>query len=172
MSQVSKAFIVIGILASIISGLFPERSPAWAESHQASATLRLVAVVSPRVKLQVLRETTEVVASIEDLDRGYLDVPGAAELLVWTNSPSGLTISASVEGSLRGSRGNQIPITALSYSLDGSESRPFTSGNQVIYAGTKQEVRSLKRISYRLNLDWATSVDIYSINIAYTVNSN
>jgi len=144
---------------------------AWA-SERASATLRLVALVAPKVKMQVYRETAQIAASMEDLDRGYVEITNAAEILVWTNSRSGLTLTAQAGASLQGTRGNSIPISALSFSLNGEGFRPFTSGQQVIYVGSGQEIRSSKRIDYRLNLDWKIEPDTYSVNVTYTVMGN
>ena len=162
--------VVILVLA--LATILTEVGISWAASDRASATLMLVAVVSPKVKLQVNRETAQIAATMEDLDRGYVEIPNAAEVLVWTNSKSGLTITGQVEGSLQGTKGNSIPISALSFSVNGQGFRPFTSGEQVIYTGSGQEIRSSKRIDYRLNLDWKTVPDTYAVNLTFTVMGN
>lgn len=162
--------VVILVLA--LATILTEVGISWAASDRASATLMLVAVVSPKVKLQVNRETAQIAATMEDLDRGYVEVQGAAEFLVWTNSKSGLSISARANGDLQGSKGNTIPISALSVSVNGEGFRPLVSGDQVVYVGTGQEIRSLKRIDYRLNLDWKTVPDTYAVNLTFTVMGN
>jgi len=99
--------VVILVLA--LATILTEVGISWAASDRASATLMLVAVVTPKVKLQVNRETAQIAATIEDLDRGYVEVPGAAEFLVWTNSKSGLSITARASGDLQGSKRTYDP---------------------------------------------------------------
>jgi len=169
----AKKRIRLGITALIVlmGVILGPGATARAGDH-ASATLRLVAMVTTKVKLQVARETAQIAATLEDLDRGYLEMPGAAELLVWTNSKSGLSITARAEGDLHGTKGSSIPISALSFSVNGEAPRPFTAGDQVVYVGKGQEIRSSKRINYRLDLDWKTEPDTYSVDITYTVIGN
>jgi hypothetical protein len=169
---VAKAIIRFEILILALAVLICQTGTAWAASERASATLRLVAVVSPKVKLQVARDTSQIAATVEDLDRGYVEIPNAAELLVWTNSKSGLTITAQVGETLQGAKGHSIPISALSFSVNGEGFRPFVAGDQVVYVGRGQEIRSSKRIDYRLSLDWGTEPDTYAVNITFTVIGN
>ena len=152
--------------------LFATGGMVHAASERASATLHLMAVVSPKIKLQVTRETIQIAPTMQDLDRGYLEVPGAAELLVWTNIKNGLSIIARAEGDLHGTQGGLIPLSALSFSLNGEDLRPFTVSDQIVYVGKGQEIRSAKRIDYRLNLDWRTEPDTYAVNITFTVMGN
>jgi len=169
---VVKAITRFGILILALTILISQIGIAWAVADRSSATLHLVAMVSPKVKLQVARETSQIAATMEDLDRGYVEVPNAVELLVWTNSRNGLTITAQVGETLQGAKGHSIPISALSVSVNGEGFRPFTPGDQIIYVGRGQEIRSSKRIDYRLNLDWRTQPDTYAVNITLTVTGN
>lgn len=159
--------MMLGLL--LVLSLLPGET--WA-AHRASASMQLVAMVAPKVKVQVTKETTQIVATMEDFDRGYVEMPVAAELLVWTNNKSGLSIIARADGDLRGSRGGSIPLSALSISTNGNGFRPFASTDQLVYVGSGQEVRSPKRIDYRLQLDWKTEPDTYAVNITFTVMGN
>jgi hypothetical protein len=141
-------------------------------AEQASATLRLVAVVSPKVKIQLEQETVQIAASTEDLERGYVEIPRAAQLLVWTNSRSGLTLTAQAEAVLRGAKGHTLPISSLSYSFNGGSFQSFRPGEQVIYVGQGREVGARKWMDYRLNLNWSVEPDTYTVNVTYTVTPN
>jgi len=165
--RVAIVIISLGMWFFLLAGRM-----AWSGSPHAFATLRLIAVVSPKVKLELLRQTSQIGATREDLDRGYVEIPNAAELVVSTNIKSGLAIIARVGGNLQGSKGDSIPVSALSFSVNGEGFRPFAASEQVIYVGRGQEIRSLKRLDYRLNLDGKAEPDSYFVNITFTVMAN
>ncbi|MDH7499037.1 MAG: hypothetical protein QHH30_01465 [candidate division NC10 bacterium] len=163
-----KRFGVALLLFGLCSFLCPGRL-AWSGNPHASTTLRLTAVVKPKVKLMVLHQTSQITPTPQDLHQGCLEIPNAAQLLVSTNLKEGLSALAQVWESLQGSNGHSLPISALSFSLNGGAFRPFAAGEQVIYAGFGQEVCRLKRLDYRLNLDRQAQPDTYRVNITFTV---
>ena len=57
-----------------------------------NATLAVTATIAKRSTLQVMASPAHVVVSRADIDRGFVDVPGAAQLTIRSNSADGIAI--------------------------------------------------------------------------------
>ena len=142
---------------SIASGLDPHRLVAGAalaaalalclSPHVAraasggSSTLKVTANVLPYLRLQVLKQVSTLQVTPEDIARGYVDVPGATDLMARTNDHNGFSLSFDARSNVF----RKARVTGLGNGVElgpegGIAHQPF-AGNQM-----------LMRLSYRFFL--------------------
>ena len=106
-----------------------------------SSTMKVTANVLPYLRLQVLKQTSTLNVTPEDIARGYVDVPAATDLMAKTNDRNGFSLSFDARSNVF----RRAQVTGLAGGLElgpegGMAHQPFT-GNQM-----------LMRLSYRFFL--------------------
>lgn len=163
-----KALIAISLIGVILRS-----STAWGAPNApapVSASVHVTVTVPAFVKLEVSSTAINVTLTQADIERGYVDLVGATELRLWTNSRKGATILIRLEN---GASNGQLPPSSFFYRVQGNGGfTPLDDGDQPLYKGTGIEVASPKQVDYRLNLGWDTKPGTYQFNLTYTILLN
>jgi len=163
-----KALIVISLVGVILRS-----GTAWGTPSApvpVSANVHVTVTVPAFVKLEVSSTAINVTLTQADIERGYVDLVGATELRLWTNSRKGATIQIRLEN---GVSNGLLPPLSFSYRVQGNgDFTPLNGGDQQLYKGTGIEIASSKQIDYRLNLGWDTKPGAYQFSLIYTTLLN
>jgi hypothetical protein len=162
----------IGLILLVL-GLAAVATPPMGWGAEATSPLHIVSLVRPRAKVQILDQTTQITVGPEDLKRGYVDVPQAVVLKVWTNSRHGATLLVQSMGQLVGPQGYTLPSGQLSYRMTGAGGLDQgSSGLRGLPVALSQEQGAVRQIAYRLDLTSDTPAGIYQLPVTYLVTPN
>ena len=134
--------ILVGVALAAAFALCGSPKPARAASAGfGSSTMKVSATVLPYLRLQVLKQTSTLDVTPEDVARGYIDAPAATDLMARTNDRNGFSLSFDTRSNVF----RKAQVTGLVNGLEigpegGLVHQPFT-GNQM-----------LMRLSYRFFL--------------------
>lgn len=163
--------IIISALFLLFIAFYATHSLAATFSKSAEVELKII--INPYTKLEVNKNQVQIVPTRDDIDRGYVEVPAAAQMKLFTNVRQGASLTARAQGKLIGSRGQEIPLSNLMFRVEGEQNyRPFNSEEVMVYKSSGTEFGTVKKIDYRVNLGWGTEADTYNVMITYTYNIN
>lgn len=178
MKTLKQTLKEIDFLLIILSALFLlflafYATHAFAAALSNSGEVQVKIIVHPYTKLVMEKNEVEMVPTRDDIDRGYVEVRGASQMKLYTNVRQGASLSARAQGKLVGSRGQEIPLSSLMFKVEGEQNyRPFSGEDVLVYKSSGKELGTVKKIDYRVNLDWGTEADTYKVMITYTYNIN
>lgn len=164
-------FLLIILLALSLLFIIFFATHALAASN--SAQVQITITVKPYTKLVMENNQVEIVPTREDIEKGYVEILGAAQMKLYTNVRQGASLTARAQGKLIGSRGQEIPLSNFFFRVEGEQNyRPFNSEEVLVYKSPGKELGAVKKIDYRVNLGWEAEPDVYKVMIIYTYNIN
>ncbi|HKW80337.1 MAG TPA: hypothetical protein VJQ49_04965 [Casimicrobiaceae bacterium] len=134
--------VLIGV--ALAAALALSGTPKVARAAPASAgtsALRVAANVLPYLRLQILRQPATLAVTTEDVERGYVDVPAATDLMARSNDRNGFSLSFDSRSTLF----RKAQVSGLDRGL---EIGPEGGMTHQAFAGSQK----LLRLSYRFFL--------------------
>lgn len=140
-------------IALTIAAAFVSVSPSFAAS---AARLQVSAIVSPFLSFQATQQVASFKVGMDEIERGYVDIPGALALSVRTNLKEGVPVLVENEGPAKIS----VKETGTAAFGDG----PFTVSTANIATGSL----ITKRYDARVELPLGTRPGLHPFHLLVT----
>lgn len=165
-----KRIATITILA--LTTAIANAQPVIVESGPASATVTITVTIPKKAKIESVEQQHQITVTAEDVRRGYKEIPNAASLHVWSNSPAGYYLQQRIVR-FADVAGNEPPSLLVLLTVAGTDDpQPVGTNYQYIYQGqTPPTNRDVVRISMKLMLTSQVKPGTYTLESDFTVAS-
>lgn len=159
-------FIGIALVALTCMGLPQDASLLLPDD--VSQSVRVTVVVRKKARLETYRIAKSISVTLEDIARGYADLPQAAQLAVWCNSLDGVTVEVGLEGGIIDPAGVRKPRGLMAYRLsDSGAFVPFNGKPTSLYESSQKETAKGLAIDLRLYLPPDATPGSYSFDLSF-----
>ncbi len=146
--------------------------PVIVERGPASAIVTITVTIPKKAKIEAVEQKHQIMVTPEDIRRGYKDIPDAAALHVWSNSPAGYYLQHRIVRLTDTAGAVPSAMLVLLTVAGTNDPQPVGPEYQYIYTGHPPvSNREVVRIGLRLMLPSPVQPGSYTLESDFTVAS-